>query len=265
VTTPDAPSLLDLAVQVAHEAGELITRQRPDNLGVSATKTSPTDVVTVMDTTAEMLIRDRIAELRPGDGFVGEEGGASATGRQVVWVIDPIDGTVNYLYGIPQYAVSIGIRMAGTVVAGVVHDPNRQEDFTALLAGGARLNGREIRVSRETDPAQSMLFTGFSYQVATRTAQAKSVAAVLPLVRDIRRFGSAALDLCWVACGRAEAFCERGLRPWDLAAGGLVAREAGARVAGLRGKPAGEHLVVAANPALYDMLHDLLVAAGFDD
>jgi myo-inositol-1(or 4)-monophosphatase len=265
VTTPDVPSLLELAVEVAHEAGELITRRRPVDLGVSATKTSPTDVVTVMDTAAESLIRDRIGELRPGDGFLGEEGGASATQRQVVWVIDPIDGTVNYLYDIPHFAVSIGIRIAGTVVAGVVHDPNRQEDFTAVLGGGARLNGREIRVSGQTDPAQSMLLTGFSYQVATRAAQARSVAAVLPRVRDIRRFGSAALDLCWVACARAEAFCERGLRPWDLAAGGLVAREAGARVSGLRGKPAGEHLVIAANPALYDILHDLLVDAGFDD
>jgi len=265
VTTPDASALLELAVEVAHEAGDLVTRQRPDDLGVAATKSSPTDVVTVMDTAAEALIRDRIEELRPGDGFLGEEGGASAAERQVVWVIDPIDGTVNYLYGIPQYAVSIGVRIAGSVVAGVVHDPNRQEDFTAVLGGGARLNGREIRVSGETDPAQCMLLTGFSYQVGVRAAQANSVAAILPQVRDIRRFGSAALDLCWVACGRADAFCERGLRAWDLAAGGLVAREAGARVSGLRGKPAGEQLVVAASPGMYDTLHDLLVDAGFDD
>jgi myo-inositol-1(or 4)-monophosphatase len=262
---PDAASLLEIAVEAANEAGRLITRQRPVDLGVSATKSSPTDVVTVMDTAAESLIRERIGAVRPADGFLGEEAGSSATDRPVVWVIDPIDGTVNYLYGIPQFAVSIGIRVAGTVVAGVVHDPNRQEDFTAVLGGGARLNGREIRVSGETDPAQSLLLTGFSYQVATRASQAKSVAAVLPQVRDIRRFGSAALDLCWLACARAEAYCERGLRPWDLAAGGLVAREAGARVAGLRGKPADEHLVVAANPKLYDALHDLLVGAGFDD
>jgi myo-inositol-1(or 4)-monophosphatase len=265
VTTPEAAYLLELAVEVAREAGQLITQQRPQDLGVSATKTSPTDVVTVMDTAAESLIRDRIGRLRPHDGFLGEEGGASGAARQVEWVIDPIDGTVNYLYGIPQFAVSIAVRVAGSVVAGVVHDPNRQEEFTAMLGEGARLNGQEIRVSGETDPAQSMLLTGFSYQVATRTAQAKSVAAVLPLVRDIRRFGSAALDLCWVACGRAEAFCERGLQPWDLAAGGLLAWEAGARVGGLRGKAAGEHLVVAANPVLYDALHDLLVDAGFDD
>jgi myo-inositol-1(or 4)-monophosphatase len=265
VTAPDATSLLEIAILAANEAGRLITRERPEGLGVSATKSSPTDVVTVMDTAAEALIRKRIAAVRPGDGFLGEEGGSSATERQVVWVIDPIDGTVNYLYGIPQFAVSIGIRVEGAVVAGVVHDPNRQEDFTALLGTGARLNGREIRVSGQTDLAQSLLLTGFSYQTATRTAQARSVAAVLPRVRDIRRFGSAALDLCWVACGRAEAFCERGLRPWDLAAGGLVASEAGARVGGLRGKPPGEHLVVAANPGLYDVLHDVLVDAGFDD
>jgi myo-inositol-1(or 4)-monophosphatase len=265
VTTPDAVQLLELAVEVAHDAGQLISQQRPQDLGVAATKSSPTDVVTVMDTAAESLIRDRIGSIRPGDGFLGEEGGESGTEREVEWVIDPIDGTVNYLYGIPQFAVSIGVRVAGSVVAGVVHDPSRQEDFTAVLGAGARLNGQDIHVSRETNPAQSMLLTGFSYQVAIRTAQAKSVAAVLPRVRDIRRFGSAALDLCWVACGRAEAFCERGLQPWDLAAGGLVAQEAGARVSGLRGKPAGNHLVVAANPGLYDRLHDLLVDAGFDD
>ncbi len=265
MTSPDAASLLEIAVEVANEAGRLITRERPEGLGVSATKSSPTDVVTVMDTGAERLIRERLAAVRPEDGFLGEEGGSSATDRPVVWVIDPIDGSVNYLYGIPQFAVSIGIRVAGAVVAGVVHDPNRQEDFTAVLGAGARLNGRQIRVSGQIDPAQSLLLTGFSYQVATRAAQARSVAAILPQVRDIRRFGSAALDLCWLACARAEAYCERGLRPWDLAAGGLVAREAGAKVGGLRGKPADEHLVVAANPALYDVLHDLLVDAGFDD
>jgi len=257
--------LLALAVEIAEEAGRLILGERPRRVEVAATKSSPTDIVTIMDTAAERLIRSRIRAARGEDGILGEEGGESPGESDTVWVIDPIDGTVNYLYGIPAFAVSIGVQVGGVPVAGVVHDPSRGESFTAVRGGGAHLAGHPIEVGQETDPNQALVGTGFAYDAETRRQQAAAVAELLPQVRDIRRIGSAALDLCSVACGRLDAFLERGLNPWDLCAGGLVAAEAGAQVAGLRGKPAGERLVVAANPGLFSALHDMLVTAGFDD
>jgi myo-inositol-1(or 4)-monophosphatase len=256
--------LLSLAVDVARDAGALVARRRAEApVEVAATKSSPTDVVTASDTAAERLIREGIHAARPEDGLLAEEGGSTGGHGRVRWIVDPIDGTVNYLYGIPAYAVSIAAEVDGEVVAGVVHNPASGETWTALAGAGAWLDERPARVGSVTDPGQALVGTGFAYDVRTRANQARQVARLLPQVRDIRRIGAASLDLCAVATGRLDAFVEQGLKPWDLAAGALVAREAGARVAGLDGAEAGERLVVVANPDLWDNLQERLREAGF--
>lgn len=260
-----AHDLLDLAERAARAAGDLIRDERPDRLAVSATKTSPTDVVTVMDERSEALLRDLLLGERPDDGLLGEEGGGRAGSSGVTWVVDPIDGTVNYLYGLPAYAVSVAAvvgDMQGSddwqVLAGCVHNPASGETFTATRGAGAFLDGRPLRVSDVTDPAQALVATGFGYEAERRRRQAEVVGAVLPQVRDIRRLGSAAIDLCQVACGRVDAYFERGLKPWDMAAGTLVAREAGAVVSGLAGAAPGERFVLAAGPSLHASLEAIL-------
>jgi myo-inositol-1(or 4)-monophosphatase len=236
---------------------------------VVQTKSSPTDVVTQMDRAAEDLIRDRILAARPGDAILGEEGGQpEAVGAGGVrWVVDPLDGTVNYLYGLPDWSVSIAAELDGTVVAGAVSVPERQHLFSARLGGGAwqRAPGAAptaLSCSTGVALADALVGTGFGYFAARRAVQGRVVAAVLPLVRDIRRGGSAAVELCSVAAGHLDAFYERGLNPWDVAAGGLIAREAGAQVGGLHGRPASESMTIAAGPGLFRPLHDLL--AGLD-
>jgi myo-inositol-1(or 4)-monophosphatase len=224
-------------------------------------------VVTVMDTAAERLIVDALLGVRPGDAVLGEEGVASsrAGGGRVRWVIDPIDGTVNYLYRLPPYAVSIAAELDGVVVAGVVHSPALHETFTAWRGGGAFLNGEPLHVSTDPPPLRrALVATGFGYEAARRARQAEIVAALLPQVRDVRRLGAASIDLCYVAAGRYDAYYERGLNPWDLAAGGLVAAEAGAIVGGLAGRAAGADLVIAAPPGLYEQVHDVLILFGPD-
>ena len=258
---PDPYALLDLGVDVAREAGALVATRRPPGTGeagiaVLATKTSPTDVVTAMDHASEALIRAALLEARPDDGFLGEESDGFAGTSGVQWVVDPIDGTVNYLYGIPAYAVSIAARWQGGVLAGVVHNPVSGETWTASLGGGAYLDGRPVHVSGATDLRLALVATGFGYDADRRGVQAALVARLLPRVRDIRRMGAASLDLCAVATGRVDAYYEQGLKPWDLAAAGLVATEAGARVEGANGGPPGEALVIAAPPGLFELLHD---------
>jgi myo-inositol-1(or 4)-monophosphatase len=259
-----ARDLLDLAERAARAAGDLIRDERPDRLGVSATKTSPTDVVTVMDERSEALLRDLLLAERPDDGLLGEEGAGRTGSTGITWVVDPIDGTVNYLYGLPAYAVSVaavtGDMQDGDweVLAGCVHNPASGETFTAARGGGAFLDGRPLRVNDVEVPAQALVATGFGYEADRRRRQAEVVAAVLPQVRDIRRLGSAALDLCQVACGRVDAYFERGLQPWDMAAGTLVAREAGAVVSGLAGAAPGERFVLAAGPSLHPALEQIL-------
>jgi myo-inositol-1(or 4)-monophosphatase len=249
--------LLALAVDVAHAAGDFARDGRETALDVQ-TKTSSVDVVTVMDTATETLITRAILEARPDDAILGEEGAAVVGTSGVRWVVDPIDGTVNYLYRIPAWAVSIAAELDGRVVAGVVYNPVLRETFTATLGGGARCNGKPIACSAETSLAQTLLATGFGYDSARRGHQGALIAQVLPLVRDIRRFGSAALDLCAIAAGRVDAYFERGLNPWDMAAGELIAREAGGRIEGLNGAPASSELTIAAPIGLFDALHDLL-------
>jgi len=265
--TDDTPgALLGLAADTAMEAGRMLAARRPPGRAgrpeVTATKSSPTDVVTEMDRAAEALITGRLRAQRPGDAFLGEEGGESGRGR-VRWIIDPLDGTVNYLYGLPDWAVSIAAEVDGAPVAGAVAAPARDEIFTAVSGGGAWLRAGDeppvtLRCNTGVPLAQALVATGFGYAAARRAVQGEVVAAVLPRVRDIRRGGSAAVDLCSVAAGRLDAFYERGLNHWDYAAGGLIATEAGARLGGLAGRPASPSFVLAAEPALFAQLHDLL-------
>ncbi len=258
--------LLALAVEAAERGGRLVRDERPDDLTASATKSSPTDVVTAMDTACERLLREHLLGARPDDGLLGEEGDDVAGVSGITWVVDPIDGTVNYLYDIGQYAVSVAAVTGDPhdpagheVLVGCVHNPVTRETWTAALGQGATLTDgdgrrRSLAVRDGSDLGQVLLGTGFGYEAHRRRHQAFVVAQLLPRVRDIRRMGSAALDLCALASRRLDAFVERGLKPWDLAAAGLVAREAGALVTGLGAAPAGEDLVVAAAPGVHALL-----------
>jgi len=261
---PDPFELLALAVEVAQAAGTLVLDKRPADLGVAATKSSPTDVVTEMDRASETLITTTLRAARPLDGLLGEEGTADAGRTGVRWLVDPIDGTVNYLYGIPAWSVSVAAEVDDEIVAGVVHVPQLGETFTATRGGGAYRDGTPIHANPATDLSQALVGTGFGYESARRARQAEVVRRLLPEVRDIRRVGSCAIDLCWVACGRLDAYFERGPQPWDLAAGTLIAHEAGAVVAGLHGQPPSTELTIAAPSGLFGQLHDLLAAAGAD-
>jgi myo-inositol-1(or 4)-monophosphatase len=269
VTSAEPADLLDLAVRVAAEAGALLAEGRPvgpsGRPSVAGTKSSPTDVVTDMDRAAEDLIRTRLRQARPGDGFLGEEGGASGGGAGVRWIVDPLDGTVNYLYGLADWAVSIAAEVAGEVVAGVVNAPAHREVFTAVRGGGGWLHAdgaAPLRLACNVSVGlkSALVATGFGYEAARRGVQGEVLAGVLPRIRDIRRGGSCALDLCSLATGRVDAYYERGVNYWDYAAGGLIATESGARLGGLHGEPPGPGLVIAAEPALFGDLSDLLAS-----
>jgi myo-inositol-1(or 4)-monophosphatase len=265
MTGPPAPAALaELARAVAEEAGDLLLRRRSGARTVE-TKTSPTDVVTEMDRAAEELIRRRILAARPGDAILGEEGGQTGGGA-VRWIVDPLDGTVNYLYGLPDWSVSIAAEVDGTVTAGVVCAPLRRTAYVGTLGGGAWLHSgweeapRRLACTSGVPLASALVGTGFSYVAGQRAAQGLVVAQLLPRIRDIRRAGSAALDLCAVSAGLLDAFYEAGLHPWDGAAGGLIAREAGAEVGGLHGQPASDAMTLAAGPGLFSELHETLAA-----
>jgi myo-inositol-1(or 4)-monophosphatase len=224
---------------------------RPGQVDVAATKSSATDVVTQMDLASEALLRRRLLEARPDDGILGEEEGLRAGSSGVTWVIDPIDGTVNYLYGIPAYAVSVAAVVGEpdperwTVLAACVHAVADGRTWTAGRGRGAFVDGSPVRVNAAEPLGRTLVGTGFGYRSDRRRAQATVLLELLPRVRDIRRIGSAAMDLCLVASGGLDAFFERGLNPWDLAAAALVVEEAGGVVTGLRGRPAGAEMTVA--------------------
>jgi myo-inositol-1(or 4)-monophosphatase len=221
-------------------------------------------VVTEVDRASEKWLVDELARLRPDDAVLGEEGADRAGGSGVRWVVDPIDGTVNFLYGLRPYAVSVAAERDGVVVAGCVHDPTSGETFTAVLGGGAALDGAPIGGSWLAPGLDTALVaTGFAYDAGLRAEQGMVLAALLPRVGNVRRLGSAALDLCYVAAGRLDGYFEHGLKPWDRAAGLLVATEAGAVVGGLRGRPPGA-LTVAASPAVAAELTTLLEELGAD-
>jgi myo-inositol-1(or 4)-monophosphatase len=279
VSTPDGEELLALGREVGLEAAAFVARSRPEGrVDVAATKSSSTDAVTEIDRASEALIRERILARRPDDGFVGEEGEDLVGTSGVDWIVDPIDGTVNFVYGIPCYAVSIAAAVGGpgggvgpraansTVSAGHVVNVASGEEWAAVRGAGAwRLDGDERHRLIAPDPpdlAHALIGTGFHYVPEIRSKQAEAVARMLPQVRDIRRTGSAALNLCELAAGRLDAFVEQGLMPWDRAAGGLVASESGLVVAGLDGEP-DERLVMAAHPALAEEYFALVRACGF--
>jgi myo-inositol-1(or 4)-monophosphatase len=260
--------LHDIAVAAAREAGSLVLEGRRGRVEVAATKSSATDVVTEMDRASERLLVDRILSRRPDDGILGEEGADHLGSSGVRWVLDPIDGTVNYLYGLPSWAVSVAAEIDGITVVGVVEAPALGETYVATRGRGARLHDsqgvHDLRVNDPVTLAQALVATGFGYRVERRVAQAVVVEQVIPRVRDIRRGGACSIDLCSVAAGRVDAYYERGPMAWDLAAGGLVATEAGALLAGLHGRAAGEDLILAAGPGLFLALHDLLAELGAD-
>ncbi|MBO9567260.1 MULTISPECIES: inositol monophosphatase family protein [Cellulomonas] len=267
MTVPAAPSVTELvavAEEVARAAGRLVHDGRPETVGVAATKSSAVDVVTAMDLASEDLVRRTLARLRPDDAVLGEEGGSTAGTSGVTWVVDPIDGTVNYLYGLPAYAVSVAA-VAGdpdpatwTVLAGCVHAPATGETWTAARGHGARLDGRPLALTTAPPLDRCLVGTGFGYVADRRRDQARVLAALLPQVRDVRRIGAAAIDLCQVATGRLDLYYERGLQPWDLAAASLVVQEAGGVVQGLRGAPAGSAMTVAGAAARVGELTTLL-------
>ena len=253
---PDPAELLALAVDTAREAAELVARGRATAGEHVAVKSSPVDVVTAVDRASEQLVVSRLLAERPDDGVLGEEGAARTGTSRVRWVVDPIDGTVNFLYGLPAYAVSIGAEVDGVVRAGVVLNVATGELFTGLAGGGARLTlpgaaePVPLAVSAPPSLEQTLVSTGFGYRAETRRAQGAAVAELLPRVRDIRRYGSSALDLCSLAAGRVDAYYELGLNPWDHAAGALIAAEAGALLSGLPGRAFADPMAIAAAPSV---------------
>ena len=257
----DPADLRDLALGAARAAAVLIRERRTHDVRVADTKTSPTDVVTQADRDSEALIRAHITERRPSDGFLGEEGGSTGGTSGVRWIVDPIDGTVNFLYGLPQYAVSIAAEVDGEVVAGVVVNAASGVEYVAT-AGDARRDGVPLSARGPTPLRRRLVITGFGYEAAKRSVQAQAVARLLPEVRDIRRLGSCALDLCHVAEGTADAYVEEGVQLWDYAAGAFIARQSGVRVElhpGAYGTPA----LVAGPDHGFDELMAAVRDAGF--
>ena len=264
-------SLMETAATIAVGAAELITRQRAEIVSldeVTTTKSSDVDPVTIVDKSAEDYIADQLAQLRPEDGLLGEEGGNRSSKSGVTWIVDPIDGTVNFLYGIPQYAVSIAAEYGGEIIAGAVVNVQTGELFHAAHDEGAWLQQagqkQRLRVTSKSELHTALVATGFGYDASRRAVQASLLGNILPHIRDIRRFGSAALDLCAVAAGRVDAYYEHGLNAWDFAAGLLIAQEAGAKVwAPSPSMPgsAGEIIVVAA-PEVAEEMYALLQSIG---
>jgi myo-inositol-1(or 4)-monophosphatase len=262
---PDAADLLALAERVAKEAGDMLLAGAQGLRLDVTTKSSGTDMVSEMDRASEAMIVQGILAARPGDAILGEETGARTGTSGVRWVIDPLDGTTNYLYRHPIWAVSVAAEVDGDVMAGVVATPGLGETFTAARGKGAWLNGEAIAVSGATDLASALVGTGFAYVAERRARQAAVLPHLLPLVRDIRRNGVASLDLCWVACGRLDGYFEAGGQPWDVAAGLLIATEAGAVASGLDGGPPAPESMMIATPGVADALFELLIHAGAAD
>ena len=252
---PDPSAVERIAVGVAVKAADLV-RRRLGSPQTVRTKSTPTDVVTAADVDVETLIRRELEAATPGAAILGEEGAPVSGHTSIGWIIDPIDGTVNFLYDLPVMSVSIGATLDGNVVAGAVVDVVRGDVFHGSAGNGVRRDGDLVSPSATTDLADALVATGFSYAAEVRRREGAVVARVLPAVRDIRCFGSAALHLCWVACGRLEAFYQEGLQEWDVAAGAFLASEAGAKVE--LGSGANGRLVLAATPGVFAPLRTLI-------
>jgi len=258
--SPSPTALRVIAAEAARAAGELLLeRFVAGGERAVASKSSPTDVVSEADYAAERAIRDLLSARRPGDAVLGEEGGETQAGEGLRWIVDPLDGTVNFLFGIPQWCVSVAVYDGEGGLAGVVFDPLRDEIFTAERGGAATLNGSPIHGSQCTDLGEALVATGFGYEASVRTVQAAVVARVLPRVRDVRRMGSAALDLAWTAAGRYDAFYERGVQTWDIAAGSLLCTRAGLEVRTLEAEGKAPQGLVVAPSELIDELQALVV------
>lgn len=248
-----------IAAECARAAGELLLERfvAGGERAVGA-KSTPTDLVSEADFAAERAIRELLAARRPGDAVLGEEGGETRAGEGLRWVVDPLDGTVNFLFGVPQWCVSVAVEDDEGGVAGAVFDPLRDEIFCGERGGAATLNGSPVSGSTRADLASALVATGFAYDPDVRARQAAVVSRLLPVVRDVRRMGSAALDMAWTAAGRFDAFYERGVQAWDIAAGSLLCACSGLVVLPLEadaGVPAG---VMVAPPGLLDDLHALV-------
>jgi myo-inositol-1(or 4)-monophosphatase len=240
-----------VAERAAHTAGELLLGRFGGPARGVGPKSSPTDLVSDADRAAEAAISELLRDERPGDGLLSEEGAerASSSGRR--WVVDPLDGTTNFLYGYPAWSVSVALEDDGGTAVAVVHDPARGETFRALRGQGCELNGTRVQVRAHDRLETALIATGFAYEPGLRAVQADTLCRLLPKVRDVRRAGSAALDLAWLAAGRLDGYYERGLNPWDWAAGRLLVTEAGGALGELRGEPPG---LVAASGELLDRL-----------
>lgn len=254
--------LLGIASRLAHQAGKMALAGRHGGLKNVQTKTTATDMVTEFDRASELLVVEGLQLHRPDDSIIGEEGASQSGTSGITWYIDPIDGTTNFLYSLPNWAVSIGATDDNGALAGAVYIPALDEMFTAVRGGGAHLNGSRIRCSTTTDLSQALVCTGFSYSSEQRTLQAQRVARMIHLIRDIRRFGAAAIDLCYVACGRLDAYFEENLQSWDIVAGELIAREAGCRTGNFDGQAVSPAQLLTAVPAIFDDLASLINASG---
>jgi myo-inositol-1(or 4)-monophosphatase len=253
---PPAPSELErVASTAARAAAEVVTGAygQPRPVG---RKSSPTDVVTQTDLRAEERVRRLLLAATPGAGILAEEGGTTAPGARLQWVIDPLDGTINFVYGVPLFAVSIAAAIDGDVVAGAVVDVLRDELFSAHRGGGARCDGGPISVSSCSSLPQALVTTGFSYRAELRDIQGEVAHRILSRARDLRCFGSTALELCWVACARVDGYFQRDTEIWDRAAGALIAEEAGARIE--MPCPENDGLVIAAGPDVFEDLRSVV-------
>jgi myo-inositol-1(or 4)-monophosphatase len=252
--------LLAAACRVALDGGQAALDGRGATALDVTTKSTATDLVTALDRRAEAAVVTKLAELRPSDAVVGEEGTHRPGSSGISWLVDPIDGTTNFVYGVPQWSTSVAAVDADGTVAGAVYVPEMGELFAAARGRGATLNAQPIACTGITDVGLALVATGFSYRPAERRRQAAVVERLIGSVRDIRRIGSAAIDLCYAACGRFDAYYEAGLNPWDVAAGELIAREAGCRTGDFAGGPPASDQVVASAPAIFDALVGLLAA-----
>jgi myo-inositol-1(or 4)-monophosphatase len=246
-------ALLSIAEEAARAAAAVLLDRFGGPRREVRSKSTPTDLVSEADIEAERALRGVLAVRRPDDAVLGEEGGDRGAGTSGVrWIVDPLDGTVNFLYGVPLFAVSIAAALDGEVVAGAVIDVLRDELFSAHLGGGARCDGEPIAVSACLSLPDALVTTGFSYRADLRDLQGEVAHRVLSRARDLRCFGSTALELCWVACARVDAYFQRDTEIWDRAAGALIAAEAGARTE--LPCPENDDLVIAATPGVFDDL-----------
>jgi myo-inositol-1(or 4)-monophosphatase len=262
-SSPSPSDLERLAVDLAEGAAAVVRAGRPEHLQISA-KSTLTDLVTQVDRATERWLVEQLADRRPDDAVLGEEGGGRDGSSGVRWVLDPIDGTVNFVLAIPQYAVSVAAEVDGVVVAGAVCNPVSRETFHARQGGGAFLADRRLGGPRDIPLARAVIGTGFGYDAALRARQIAAVAPMLPWIGDLRRLGASSLDLCFVAAGRLDAYFEAGLSAWDHAAGGLIAAEAGCVLSGLRGRPPSRQLYAASGAALAPEFFALLESVGAD-